>query len=180
MRTLAPFFVAQKGAGRLARHLATSTNSCSRRSPAGRRGGHVTTRALSSWSRRPAAVSCSRHRLSRHLSHSPLSLSASTKPKVSRAACPITMPPNALRGIALGRKSWLFVGSTRAASGQQRSIRSAWLARRRARVHRRSPGIATARSARNLTACFGNPRGDGCEGSRVASRFKSAPGQRSG
>ena len=42
------------------RACTTSTDSRSQRNRASRRGGHVTTRARSSWIGRPAAVSCSR------------------------------------------------------------------------------------------------------------------------
>ena len=63
-----------------------------------------------------------------------------------------------LRGIALGRKSWLFAGSDRGGHARRRHVqpdrhgqderhRPAGLARRRARPHRRASGLAARRAA---------------------------------
>ena len=57
----------------------------------------------------------------------------------------------ALRGIALGRKSWLFAGSDRggqraAAHGQNERCRSSSLAGRRSYPHRRAPGSQARRT----------------------------------
>ena len=63
----------------------------------------------------------------------------------------------ALRGIALGRRAWLFAGSDRGgeraaaiytliATAKLNDIDPAGLARRRARPHRRSPGLPARRT----------------------------------
>ena len=95
------------------RACTTSTDPRSQRSRASRRGGHVTTRARSSWSGRPAAVLCSRHPYPGSLA---ILLRPSTvhRETVSRGSMPFNnAAERALRGIALGRKAWLFAGSDR-------------------------------------------------------------------
>jgi hypothetical protein len=71
-----------------------------------------------------------------------------------------------LRGIALGRKSWLFAGSDRGgeraavmltliSNGQAKRCRSAGLARRRARPHQRSQYPQARRSLAVELGCRG-------------------------
>eukprot|EP01136_Pigoraptor_vietnamica_P006560 Opistho-1_new@39631 len=100
----------RSGAGGLARHLRIRA-----RSAAGQvvGGGHVTTRARSSRLGRPAAVSCSRHP---YPGGPPIPPSGRSHPPDSGAGD--TMPFNnaaerQLRGVALGRKAWMFAGSDR-------------------------------------------------------------------
>src|SRR5690242_10262874 len=95
------------------RACTTSTDPRSRRSRASRRGGHVTTRARSSSLGRPAAVVCSRH----PYPGSPIDTSPSLGFRPGSGVVD-SMPFNnaaerALRGVAIGRKSWLFAGSDR-------------------------------------------------------------------
>ncbi|EPX76453.1 Mobile element protein [Salipiger mucosus DSM 16094] len=92
---------------------ATSTDTRSRRTRAGRRGGQITTRARSSKSIRPARVFA----LQRPCPAAPLYHDRGKNGPLDRSAID-SMPDNnaaerALRGIALGRKSWLFAGSER-------------------------------------------------------------------
>ena len=95
------------------RACTTSTDPRSQRNRASRRGGHVTTRARSSWSGRPAAVSCSRRPYPGGGSI-PFPAADFQLGQGARDSIPFNnAAERALRGIALGRKSWLFAGSDR-------------------------------------------------------------------
>src|SRR4051794_3076585 len=93
------------------RACTTSTDPRSQRSRASRRGGHVTTRARSSWKGRPAAVLCSRHpypggpaihRLRSRFHR--VAVSGNSMPNNNAAE-------RAMRAPVLGRRNYLFCGS---------------------------------------------------------------------
>lgn len=91
----------------------TSTDSRSRRSRASRRGGQVTTRVHNSRSGRPVTASCSQRPYPGGRSYL---IYFSRSPRGASNTIPFNnAAERALRGFALGRKSWLFAGSDRGA-----------------------------------------------------------------